>query len=109
MTEFEDKNSERNFLCSECQRCNKLVWPPNNYCNKCFGEVTWRPVSSMGKVIEFSKKNDDVFCIAEFENEIRIMGSLECSVMPLIGQSVKLIKYDSGGEEEFVFQLIPLG
>jgi hypothetical protein len=108
MKEFEDTHDEENFVCNECQRCNKLVWPPSNYCNRCFGEVTWRSVSSMGKVIEFSRKDDVVFCIAEFENEIRLMGSLECDIMPLIGQSVKLIKYNSGAKEEFVFQLMPL-
>ena len=103
MIKFELKESE--FICSECQKCNKLVWPPNDYCNKCFGEVIWRPVSHKGKLIEFSKKGDTFFCIAEFENEIRIMGSLNGINTPVIGQNLKLVKCGYDGNEEFIFQL----
>ena len=104
MTKFELKESE--FICSECQKCKKLVWPPNKYCNRCFGEVTWRPISHTGKLVEFSKKGDTIFCIAEFENEIRVMGSLDGITTPVIGQDLKLIKCSYNGNEEFIFQLI---
>lgn len=103
MTKFEFKETE--FICSECKKCKKLVWPPNDYCNRCFGEVVWRPVSDTGKLIEFSKKGNTFFCIAEFENEIRIMGSLDGITMPVIGQDLKLVKCSYDGIEEFVFKL----
>lgn len=103
MTKFEPKENE--FICSECQKCNKLVWPPNDYCNRCFGKVIWRPVSHKGKLIEFSKKGDTFFCIAEFENEIRIMGSLNGITIPVIGQDLKLVKWGYEGDEEFIFQV----
>ena len=103
MTKFELKENE--FICSACQNCKKLVWPPNDYCNRCFGEVVWRPVTQIGKLIEFSKKGDTIFCIAEFENEIRIMGSLDSVTIPVIGQDLKLVKCSYDGNEEFVFQL----
>ncbi len=103
MTKFELK--EREFICSSCQNCKKLVWPPNDYCNRCFGEVVWRPVSQIGKLVEFSKKGDTFFCIAEFENEIRVMGSLDGITTPVIGQDLKLVKCSYDGNEEFVFQL----
>ncbi|HSB57862.1 MAG TPA: hypothetical protein VLD38_08665 [Nitrosopumilaceae archaeon] len=103
MTKFEPKESD--FICSACPNCEKLVWPQNDYCNRCFGEVIWRPISQVGKLIEFSKKGDVIFCIAEFENEIRIMGSLDCTTMPVIGQDLKLVKCSNNGNEEFVFKL----
>jgi len=105
MTKFEEQLKEGEFVCSECQKCKKLVWPPNDYCSSCFGEVKWRPISRIGKLVEFSKKDETVFCIAEFENEIRVLGSLECNVVPVIGQSLKLIKCGYNGYEKFVFQL----
>jgi len=106
MTKFEEGLKKDEFVCSECLTCKKLVWPPNNFCNRCFGDVKWRPVSRCGKLVEFSKKDETVFCIAEFENEIRIMGSLKCSCVPVIGQSLKLVKCSHNESEEFVFQLV---
>lgn len=105
MTKFEEELKEGKFVCSECQKCKKLVWPPNDYCDMCFGEVKWRPISCIGRVVEFSKTDETVFCIAEFENQIRIMGSLECKVAPVIGQALKLVKCSYNGNEKFVFQL----
>ena len=104
MTQFEEELKKGKFVCGECQNCKKLVWPPNDYCNRCFEQVKWRPVSQTAKLIEFSKKDNVVFCIAEFENEIRIMGSLQISSTPLIGQELKLIKCGYDKNEEFVFQ-----
>jgi len=104
MTPFEEELKKGKFVCGECQNCKKLVWPPSNYCNRCFKQVTWRSVSQTAKLIEFSKKDDVIFCIAEFENEIRVMGSLQTDTKPVIGQDLKLIKCSYNGNEEFVFQ-----
>ena len=106
MNRFENELKNDKFVCSECPKCKKLVWPPSNFCNTCFGNVVWRHVSRKGKLIEFSKKDNAIFCIAEFENMIRIMGELETnSKKPLIGQDLELVKCDYDGKEKFFFQL----
>lgn len=104
MTQFEEELKKGKFVCSECQKCKKLVWPPNDYCNRCFGQVKWRPVSQTAKLIEFSKKDNIIFCISEFENEVRVMGTLQTDKKPVIGQELILIKCGYNGKEEFIFQ-----
>lgn len=104
MTRFETELKNGRFVCSECDRCKKLVWPPSDFCNTCFGNVGWRPVSTIAKLIEFSKKGNVVFCLAEFENTIRLMGTLEYESDRLqIGQEIKLIKCGYEEKEKFVF------
>jgi len=106
MNQFENGLKNDKFVCSQCLKCNKLVWPPSDFCNACFGKVIWRQVSRRGKLIEFSKKNNTIFCIAEFENIIRIMGELEIGLKkPEIGQDLELIKCDYEGKEKFFFLL----
>ena len=106
MNQFEDELKNGKFVCSECPKCNKLVWPPYDFCNVCFGSVIWRQVSRSGKLIEFSKKDDTLFCIAEFENSIRIMGELEIGLMrPMLGEELELVRCDYDGKEKFFFQL----
>ena len=56
MNKFETELKAGNFVTSECIDCNKIVWPPSDYCDNCFMEVNWRKVSSNGKLIEWSKK-----------------------------------------------------
>ena len=95
-----------NFITSECNYCDKIVWPPSNYCDNCFKEVNWRKVSENGTVIELSKKEDDVFCITEFENKIRVMGKLDAKIdMVKPGQTVKLSKCSHNGKNSFFFSL----
>ena len=106
MNPFETGLKNGKFVCSECSKCNKLVWPPSDYCNVCFGVVKWRQVSKNGKLVEFSKKDDKIFCIAEFENMIRIMGELEIGLKtPLIGNDLELVKCNYVNKEKFFFQL----
>lgn len=106
MTVFESELKNGRFVCSECVKCNKLVWPPSNFCNSCFSKVRWRQVSTTAVLVEFSKKNDTVFCIAEFEGIIRVMGSLEADEKELIiGKELQLAKCDYNGTERFIFQL----
>ncbi|HEV2193494.1 MAG TPA: zinc ribbon domain-containing protein [Nitrosopumilaceae archaeon] len=106
MNTFENELKNGKFVCSECPKCNKLVWPPSDFCNVCFGKVTWRQVSKKGKLIEFSKKDNTIFCIAEFEDTIRIMGELETSLkIPSIGQNLELVKCNYVDKEQFFFQL----
>lgn len=106
MNQFEDALKNGKFVCGECLKCNKLVWPPSDFCNICFSKVTWRPVSKKGKLVEFSKKDNIIFCMAEFENAIRIMGELETgSKIPSIGQSLELVKCSYADKEKFFFQI----
>ena len=104
MNKFEDGLKNNNFLCSRCTRCNKLVWPPSDFCNKCFGEIIWQPLSRYAKLVEFSSKDKKYFCIAEFEEGIRVMGGLENASNLHVGQSLILIKCDYDGKEKFVFE-----
>lgn len=86
---FEEKMKEGNFLVGECTSCQKIVWPPSEFCNKCFKEIQWRKGSENGRVVEFSKINDNYLCLVEFENTIKIMGKLT-SGFPSINQRVKI-------------------
>jgi len=104
MTRFEAELKNNNFVCSECVKCNRLVWPPSDLCNKCFGDVVWRPVSKKATLVEFSGKGEKRFCIGEFENSIRVFGTLEGNSDLIQGQNLRL-KYCNYDEmPKFVFQ-----
>jgi len=91
MNKFDQELEKGNFVTSECDSCKDIIWPPSDYCSNCFNDVMWRPVSKKGKLIEFSKKGNLGFCIAEFENKIRILSTLEHGEStPKIGQDLKL-------------------
>ena len=106
MNNFETELKAGNFVTSECSYCNRIVWPPSDYCDNCFKEVNWRKVSKIGKIIEFSKKEDDVFCITEFEGKIRIMGKLDAELhMVKPGQTVRLSKCSLNDKNSFFFSL----
>ena len=106
MNKFEAELKTGNFVTSECDHCNRIVWPPSNYCDNCLQEVKWRKISKNGKIIEVSKKENDIFCITEFENKIRIMGKLDTKndvIEP--GQEVILSKCLFNGKNHFFFSL----
>src|SRR5438445_11097954 len=106
MNQFEIELRNGKFVCGECFKCNKLVWPPSDFCNICFNKVIWRQVSKKGRVIEFSKKDNMIFCIAEFENTIKIMGELEAGLKtPITGQDLELVKCHYDDKEQFFFKL----
>jgi uncharacterized OB-fold protein len=104
MTRFEAELKNNNFVCSECTKCNQPVWPPSDFCNKCFGDVVWRSVSKKATLIEFSSKDGKYFCIGEFENGIRVFGTVEGNSNLTQGQHLTL-KYCTYDETpKFVFQ-----
>ena len=106
MNKFEEELRVGNFVTSECLYCAKIDWPPSAYCNNCFKNVSWRKVSPNGKLIEWSKKNNDIFCIAEFENSIRVIGKLDSkNVIPKPGQLIKLTKCTLNNKPKFFFKL----
>ena len=87
---FESRLSKGQFLIPECTKCKKIVWPPMEFCNYCFGIVSLKEGDFEGKIIEFSRQNEQYFCIVEFDNVIRIMANI--SEIPEIGQMVKISK-----------------
>ena len=52
MNKFEIELGQGNFVTSECTNCKEIVWPPENFCSKCLGDVRWRKVLKKGKLIE---------------------------------------------------------
>ena len=109
MNVFESELEKGNFVTSECTKCNEIVWPPTEICNKCLDDVQWRKVQTKAKLIEFSKKDGKGFCIAEFEKKIRIISTLKLSESdePKIGQDIKLEHCGfKNGNYSFTFSLI---
>ena len=106
MNKFESELKAGNFVTSECTYCDKIVWPPSDYCNSCFRDVNWRKVSENGTIIEISRKENDVFCITEFEDKIRVIGKLNAEIhMVKPGQTVKLVKCLLDEKNRFFFNL----
>jgi len=53
-----------------------------------------------------SRKENDVFCITEFEDKIRVMGKLDAEIhMAKPGQTVKLSKCMLNDKNSFFFNL----
>jgi len=106
MNKFETELKAGYFVTSECSYSKKIVWPPSDYCNNCFNEVNWRKVSENGTIVELSRKENDVFCITEFEYKIRVMGKLDAEIhMAKPGQTVKLTKCLFNDKNGFFFSL----
>ncbi|MDF2422070.1 MAG: zinc ribbon domain-containing protein [Nitrosopumilus sp.] len=98
---FETKLNEGIFCIPECNECKKIVWPPAEFCSHCFGTVSPKEGDFEGKIIEFSSKNGQCFCVVEFEKAFRIIATI--SKTPGIGQSVKISKCGiSDGNYSFV-------
>lgn len=88
---FESELEKGIFIVAECKHCQKIVWPPSEFCNQCFSEVSWKKGSREGKIIEFSKQNNNYFCLVEIENTIKVIGNVYSGI-PNIGQHVKIEK-----------------
>ena len=52
MNKFEEELKIGNFVTSECKYCDKIVWPPSDYCNSCLKDTIWRDVSLNGKLVQ---------------------------------------------------------
>lgn len=91
MNFFETELKKGIFMIPECLKCNDVVWPPSDYCSHCFGKISWRKSDGVGTILEFSKSKDVFFCLVEFENKIRILGTIENkSNPPEINKKVKI-------------------
>ena len=100
---FESELKQGKFVISECTKCNKVIWPPSEICSSCFGQATWKEGPNHGKIVEFSKKEGKSFCLVEFDEGIRFIGTLE-EFTPEIGKDVK-IKNCSIKDGNYSFQL----
>ena len=87
---FENELEKGQFCIPECLSCKKLVWPPSEFCDKCNGETSLKKEEFEAKIIEFSRQNDDYFCIVEFYDLIRIMAKM--TTCPKKDQLVKISK-----------------
>ncbi len=87
---FESELLQGKFCIPECTVCKKIVWPPAEFCNHCFGQVSLKKGNFKGKIIEFSRQNEGYFCLVEFENTIRVMAKI--LQIPETGQIVKISK-----------------
>jgi len=87
---FESELLQGKFCIPICAVCEKIVWPPAEFCNYCFGQVSLKKGDFEGKIIEFSRQNEEYFCVVEFENTIKLMAKI--FQIPKIGQTVKISK-----------------
>lgn len=86
---FETELKKGNFVVSKCNYCDEIVWPPSNFCSKCLGDVTWEKAPITGKILEFSKSNNEYFCVVEMGESFRIIGRVK-SGTPKIDQLATL-------------------
>lgn len=100
---FESELHNGNFYIPECTKCLKVVWPPSEFCNHCFGEISLKKKAYIGKIIEFSRQDDMYFCLVKFDEEIKVMAKIPDT--PKIGQTVKISKCGISNGNYF-FQVI---
>jgi len=87
---FESELSKGQFCIPECMICKKIVWPPSEFCDNCNGETSLKKGEFEGKIVEFSKQNENYFCMVEFFDSIRLMAKMNTS--PKKDQIVKISK-----------------
>lgn len=104
MNIFESELKKGRFLVGECPKCNKITWPPSNFCSICFGDLSWRPIKETGTLVEFSKKDDKTFAIVEFEENIRVIGTISDSQTLTPGKTVRLIGCSLDKSPKFTFE-----
>ncbi len=85
---FDDELARGNLVTSFCPACKSAVWPPSETCPRCLGAATWVPFPARGMITEFSQKDGDYFCLAEFGN-IGIIGRMAPPHVPRAGMRVR--------------------
>ena len=106
MTKFDEELAQGKFVVSFCKNCQKFVWPPSSQCSVCHNITLWKESSRNGKILEFSKKENCYFCLIETFDSIRVLGSIESSMIPKIDQRVVLTKYSYDQNPKFIFKLV---
>lgn len=75
MKPFFDKIKNNEFVISKCTHCNKLVWPPSSYCDRCYCETSLVEHTRRGIIIEHSIShytNEEVFALVDLDGIILI-------------------------------------
>ncbi|MEO9309059.1 MAG: zinc ribbon domain-containing protein [Nitrososphaera sp.] len=104
MSNFESELRKGRFVVGHCPKCDKITWPPNDFCNLCFGDLLWRQLKEHGTLIEYSAKDGKQFCVAEFEGGIRVMGTIVGAFTLKRGQKIRLASCSFDGVPKFVFE-----
>jgi uncharacterized OB-fold protein len=103
---FETELKKGRFIVGQCVKCQKIVWPPSDFCSDCFGSVSWRDLRQPGILIEYSQKDEKKFCLVEFEKIIRIMGMFLGNIEPAIGQKILLAQCGFDKFPKFEFSAV---
>ena len=90
MTFFEEQLEQGIFQICYCKKCNNTIWPPKEFCHRCYQKSDWKKSTNIGKILEFSKKASMYFGLIEIDNGIRILGDITSASTPKIGQSVRM-------------------
>ena len=90
MTFFEEQLQHGIFQICHCKRCENIIWPPKEICYICHNKTEWKESKNFGKILEFSKKESMYFGLIEIDEGIRVLGNIESTSMPKIGQSVRM-------------------
>jgi len=96
---FESELTKGIFSIPECKSCDKIVWPPAEFCNQCFGSVNLKKGEYEGEIIEFSRQDNEYFCLVEFEKNVRVLAKI--LEIPEIGKKVKISKCGISNESYF--------
>jgi uncharacterized protein len=105
-----DAASKGRLMSSYCIKCNRYVWPPNYYCNRCNSDTIFKDLVERGILVEKSTSyihgKIEHFGIGEFDG-IRIIGTItdQITVGDTIGiKSIKVTK----GRLDISFVGIPI-
>jgi len=106
MNKFQNELVKGNLVISKCVKCNKNVWPVNDFCDNCFSKVTWVTGSRSARIIEYSKQNNNWFCLVETDDHIKMLGKLKSDIEPKIRQKVLLDECFFDKKPYFTFKKI---
>jgi len=109
MNTFESELRRGVFKVGQCPKCNKVMWPPNDFCNVCFGNLTWRQLREPGILVEHSSKDGKAFGIAEFEGSVRIIGQIQNDSELKPGQTVRISKCGYEKTPQITFVVSDIG
>tara|TARA_Y100000590_G_scaffold153853_1_gene176746 strand:+ start:3372 stop:3701 length:330 start_codon:yes stop_codon:yes gene_type:complete len=106
LTFFDDELKKGNFQICYCKNCNITYSSYSESCLKCLKKTNWKKSLERGKIIEFSRQNNNFFGIIEIEYGIRLMGSIiPLESQPEIGQKVKMsVSFDKKPNYSFVVE-----
>ncbi|CDI05601.1 Zn-ribbon domain-containing OB-fold protein [Candidatus Nitrosotenuis uzonensis] len=105
MNPFEEGLKNGKLLAGHCTRCKNIVWPPSEFCSRCFGRTKWDEIKEHGILLEYSSKDGKSFGIVEF-GTIRMMGTISNPERARPGSRVKLIECGFDKTPQITFSVI---